>query len=60
VRDPRGDALTEEAFLQATLQHLSEPVLAVDAGGRVRFFNDAFQALRPHILVAPSRTPRAA
>ncbi len=39
--------LAENAFIQVALQHLTNPVLACDATGHVRYFNDAFAATRP-------------
>ncbi len=47
VQALQSDVLTDSAFLQVTLQHLADPLLACDADGRVRFFNDALAEQRP-------------
>ncbi len=45
----QSDVLTEAAFLEATLDHITDPVLACDAAGCVRFFNPAMASLRPQV-----------
>lgn len=45
------DARAEDAFIRVALQQLTTPVLACDAGGHVRYFNDAFAAGNPQIQV---------
>ncbi len=51
VQALQSDVLTDSAFLQVTLQHLADPLLACDADGRVRFFNDALAEQRPSLHV---------